>query len=115
LIDTGVPTGKVVMGILLYGRSWLLRNKANAGFGAPVVTAEPKQRGSNTTGVMSYDVEVQRIAAAGGNGRRTATTVYYNASVGSYLSVGDAWVAFDGAMAEKLSFSVRRGLLGYFL
>jgi hypothetical protein len=31
--------------------------------------------------------------------------------------VGDVWVAFDDAavVAEKLAFSTRRGLLGYFL
>jgi chitinase len=31
--------------------------------------------------------------------------------------VGDVWVAFDGAviMAYKLAFTVRQGLLGYFL
>ncbi|TKW03878.1 hypothetical protein SEVIR_7G071500v4 [Setaria viridis] len=117
-IDAGLPAGKVVMGIPLYGRSWFLRNKANAGVGAPVVAAGPKQRGSNATGVMSY-AEVQRLAAAaaGGGGRRTATTAYDNASVASYLSVGDVWVAFDGAavVAEKLAFAARRGLLGYFL
>ncbi|PUZ46753.1 hypothetical protein GQ55_7G107900 [Panicum hallii var. hallii] len=117
-IDSGVPAGKVVMGLPLYGRSWFLRNKANSGVGAPVVAAGPKQRGSNATGVMSY-AEVQKLAAAGGGGgpRRSVTTTYDNASVASYLSVGDVWVAFDGAavVSEKLAFVARRGLLGYFL
>ena len=42
---------------------------------------------------------------------------YDNASVSSYLAVGDVWVAFDGAavVAEKLGFIARRGMLGYFL
>uniref|UniRef100_A0A0A9FMQ9 GH18 domain-containing protein n=1 Tax=Arundo donax TaxID=35708 RepID=A0A0A9FMQ9_ARUDO len=117
-VDAGVPASKIVMGLPLYGRSWFLRNKANDGVGAPVVAAGPKQRGSNVTGVMSY-AEIQRLAAAGGGGgqRVAVTTTYDNASVASYLSVGDVWVAFDGAavVAEKLAFAVRRGLLGYFL
>ncbi|KAL6652936.1 hypothetical protein ACP70R_011861 [Stipagrostis hirtigluma subsp. patula] len=114
-LDAGVPAGKVVVGLPLYGRSWFLRNKGNAGVGAPVVAAGPKQRGSNATGVMSY-AEVQQLAAAGAGGR-AVTTTYDNASVSSYLSVGDVWVAFDGAavVAEKLAFAARRGLLGYFL
>ncbi|WVZ85219.1 hypothetical protein U9M48_032167 [Paspalum notatum var. saurae] len=112
-IDAGVPAAKLVMGLPLYARSWFLRNKANSGVGAPVVAAGPKQRGSNATGVMSYD-EVQKLAAAG---RRAVTTTYDNASVASYVSMGDVWVAFDGAavVAEKLAFAARHGLLGYFL
>ncbi|KAM0866283.1 hypothetical protein ACQ4PT_042713 [Festuca glaucescens] len=116
-LDAGVPAGKVVMGLPLYGRSWFLRNKANSGLGAPVVAAGPKQRGSNTTGAMSY-AEVQALAAtATGAGRAPVMTSYDNASVSSYLAVGDVWVAFDGAavVAEKLGFAARRGLLGYFL
>jgi hypothetical protein len=60
---------------------------------------------------MPYD-EVQRLAAASSTAsRRAATTAYDNASV------GDVWVAFDGAavVAEKLAFAARRGLLGYLL
>ncbi|XP_051216698.1 class V chitinase-like [Lolium perenne] len=114
-LDAGVPAGKVVMGLPLYGRSWFLRNKANSGVGAPVVAAGPKQRGTNTTGAMSY-AEVQALAATGA-GRAPVMTSYDNASVSSYLAVGDVWVAFDGAavVAEKLGFAARRGLLGYFL
>jgi chitinase len=33
---------KVVKGIPLYGRSWFLLNKANAGVSAPFVAAGPK-------------------------------------------------------------------------
>jgi hypothetical protein len=60
---------------------------------------------------MPYD-KVQRLTAASSTaGRRATITAYDNASV------GDVWVAFDGAavVAEKLAFAARRGLLGYFL
>jgi chitinase len=114
-LDAGVPAGKVVMGLPLYGRSWFLRNKANSGVGAPVVAAGPKQHGSNATGAMSY-AEIEALAATGA-GRAPVMTSYDNASVSSYLAVGGVWVAFDGAavVAEKLGFAARRGLLGYFL
>ncbi|KAK3145000.1 hypothetical protein QOZ80_4AG0321150 [Eleusine coracana subsp. coracana] len=114
--DAGLPAAKLLMGLPLYGRSWVLRNKAHDGVGAPVVAAGPKQRrGTNATGVMSY-AEVQRLAAAG-KGSVVTTTNYDNASVASYLSVGGVWVAFDGAAVvdEKLAFAARRGMLGYFL
>ena len=71
-IDAGVPASKVVMGLPLYARSWFLRNKANSGVRAPVVAAWTKQHGSHATGIMSY-AEVQKIAAAGGDGRRAVT------------------------------------------
>ncbi|VAH47136.1 unnamed protein product [Triticum turgidum subsp. durum] len=114
-LDAGVPAGKVVMGLPLYGRSWFLCNKANSGVGAPVVAAGPKQRGSNATGAMSY-AEVQALTTTAG-GRAPVMTSYDNGSVSSYLAVGDVWVAFDGAavVAEKLGFAARCGLLGYFL
>ncbi|KAL5214487.1 hypothetical protein ABZP36_003639 [Zizania latifolia] len=113
-LDAGVPASKVVMGLPLYGRSWFLRNKANNGVGAPAVSSGPKQRGSNATGAMSY-AEVQWLAAT-----RTSSaviTAYDNASVASYVSAGDVWVAFDGVavVAEKLAFAAHCGLLGYFL
>lgn len=74
----------------------------------------PKQSGSNTTGFMSY-AEVQRLAASGGC--HAVMTAYDNASVSSYVLVGDVWVAFDSVavVAEKLDFVARRGLLGYIL
>ncbi|KAG8063934.1 hypothetical protein GUJ93_ZPchr0004g38705 [Zizania palustris] len=113
-LDAGVPASKVVMGLPLYGRSWFLRNKANNGVGAPAVSSGPKQRGSNATGAMSY-AEVQWLAAT-----RTSSaviTAYDNASVATYVSAGDVWVAFDGVavVAEKLAFAAHCGLLGYFL
>ncbi|KAK3143026.1 hypothetical protein QOZ80_4BG0356740 [Eleusine coracana subsp. coracana] len=114
--DAGLPAANLLMGLPLYGRSWVLRNKAHDDVGAPVVAAGPKQRrGTNATGVMSY-AEVQRLAAAG-KGSVVTTTNYDNASVASYLSVGGVWVAFDGAAVvdEKLAFAARRGMLGYFL
>ncbi|CAN6242076.1 unnamed protein product [Urochloa humidicola] len=113
-VDAGVPPAKLAMGVPLYGRSWFLRNKANAAVGAPAVAAGPKQRGSNATGVMSY-AEVQRLLASSEGRRRAAA--YDGAAVASYVSVGDVWVAFDSAavVAEKLAFAKQRGLLGYFL
>lgn len=110
-LDAGLPPCKLVMGIPLYGRSWYLKNKEKNGLGVQAVAAGPRQKQSNQTGLMAY-FEIKEIL------KETATTLIYdNQTVSSYFHNGGLWVSFDNVevVDEKIKFSLRNGLLGYFL
>ncbi|KAF3795997.1 Chitinase-3-like protein 1 [Nymphaea thermarum] len=110
-MDAGLPSNKLVMGIPLYGRSWILKNKEKNGIGAAAVAFGPRQRLSNQTGVMAYS-EIQKFLQD-----KDATLMYDNSTVSAYSYAGDLWVSFDsqGVVAEKISFAKQNRLLGYFL
>ncbi|KAH0466696.1 hypothetical protein IEQ34_003934 [Dendrobium chrysotoxum] len=110
-LDSGVSSGKLVMGIPLYGRSWYLKNKEKNGPGAQVVATGPRQKLSNQSGVMAY-FEIEKILK-----EASSTLVYDNQTVSAYLHNGGLWVSFDSpeVVEEKIKFARNKGLLGYFL
>jgi chitinase len=110
-VDAGLPPCKIVMGLPLFGRSWILRNKAKNGLGSPVVAAGLKQKMSNHTGLMAYS-EIANISKDS-----SITVSFNNKSVAAYLFTGSMWVSFDSSevVQEKVMFALRYRLLGYFL
>ncbi|KAJ4762312.1 Chitinase-like protein [Rhynchospora pubera] len=110
-IDAGVPPCKLVMGLPLYGRSYVLKNKSKNSLGAPVVADGPKQRVSNHTGMMAYS-EIEGLLLD-----NDAVFVYDNTTVASYFYSGDMWVSFDGVdvIKEKIEFTSKYRLQGFFL
>lgn len=110
-IDAGVPPCKLVMGMPLYGRSYVLKNKSKNALGAPIVADGPKQRASNRTGIMSF-FEMEELLLD-----KDAAFVYDNTTVATYFYLGDLWVSFDGVdvIKEKIEFASRYWLRGFFL
>jgi chitinase len=110
-LDAGLPPCKIVMGLPLFGRSWILRNKAKNGLGTPVVAAGLKQKMSNHTGLMAYS-EIANISKDS-----SITVSYDNKLVAAYLITGSIWVSFDSSevVREKVMFALQYRLLGYFL
>ena len=53
-LDSGVPSHKVVMGMSLYGHSWILKSLNQTGIGAPAVAAGPKKNLSAEIGIMFF-------------------------------------------------------------
>lgn len=56
-VSAGVPAGKVVMGLPLYGRTWQLRDPAEHGVGAPAVGVGPGWGLMQFKDLMDYNVE----------------------------------------------------------
>lgn len=109
-LDAGIPDYKVVMGMPMYGRSWLLRNKKKVKIGAPAVAAGPRQKLSHQAGFMMFS-EIQDFIV-----KSNATVVVDNATVSAYCYGGDVWIGYDNeeTVSMKTMFAKDRGLLGYF-
>lgn len=110
-LDSGLPPCKLVIGIPLYGRSWLLKNKNKSKIGAKVVSTGSKQKLSNQAGIMAY-FEMEKSLKD-----PDAKLVYDNTNVLAYFHVRNIWVSFDSpqVVEAKIRYSQQKKLLGYFL
>ncbi|GLJ54268.1 hypothetical protein SUGI_1164170 [Cryptomeria japonica] len=109
-IESGLPPEKLVMGMPLYGKSWVLKSQNQTGIGAPAVAAGPKQSTSDESGIMFYSEITDFVR------EKHATEVFDTESVSAYSYAGELWVGYDNpdCVAAKVKFAKKRGLLGYF-
>lgn len=110
-LHSGVPPDNIVMGMPLYGRSWILKSLEETGIGAPAVAAGPKQTLSKEKGVMFFS-EIRDLI-----NQKNATEVFDEETVSAYSYSSDMiWVGYDNqdSVATKVSFAKERRLLGYF-
>lgn len=104
-IRAGVPPSKLVMGLPLYGRTWMLEDPKVHGLGARAVGPA-----AGTDGTMDYD----RILEF--NKENKATVVYDEVSVSYYSYADTTWITYDdvGSIKGKVQFGRSLGLHGYF-
>jgi chitinase len=104
-VRAGVPRNMVVMGLPLYGRTWLLKDPKVNGIGAPATAAGP-----GDDGVLIFS-QVEKF-----NKENGATVVYDAKTVSTYSYVGTSWIGYDDSRSTtvKLKFAQALGLRGYF-
>ncbi|KAL8255333.1 hypothetical protein R6Q59_033554 [Mikania micrantha] len=104
-IAAGIQSKKLVMGLPLYGRSWILRNPNVHGIGAPAVGAGP-----GTDGYMTY-AEVEAS-----NADHNATVVFDEATVSVYSVAGTTWIGYDDerSIQRKAEYARQLQIGGYF-
>lgn len=104
--SNGVPSEKIVMGMPLYGRSWILKDPVNEhGIGAPAVGIGP-----GFQGIMPYSDVINF------NYENKSSVVYDNATVSAYSYAGATWIGYDdnNTVVNKVKFAKSQGLAGYF-
>lgn len=105
-VRAGVPGNMVVMGLPLYGRTWLLKDPKVNGIGAPATAAGP-----GDDGILIFS-QVEKF-----NKENGATVVYDAKTVSTYSYAGTTWIGYDDSRSTtvKLEFAQALGLRGYFL
>lgn len=91
-----MPNSKLVMGLLLYGRTWRLKDPAQHGIGAPAVGVGPGDQG------LLPCAEVEAF-----NKDNKATMVYDSVAVSTYSYAGTSWVGYDDttSIVTKVGFA----------
>lgn len=105
-INSGVPPGKLVMGLPLYGRTWKLQDPNNHRAGAAAVGPA-----TDTDGTLNYD-EILEF-----NKENGATVVYDGLAVSYYSYAGTTWISYDDgpSITKKVQFARLLRLKGYFI
>ncbi|KAJ0031046.1 hypothetical protein Pint_14650 [Pistacia integerrima] len=104
-LRAGVPESKLVMGLPLYGKSWILKESNSNGIGSPAVAIGPGEDGV----LVFYEVEEF-------NKKNGATVIYDLESVSTYSFVGSTWIGYDDPISTtiKIGYAQALGLRGYF-
>lgn len=103
-IRAGLCPHKIVMGLPLYGRMWMLRDPNVNGIAAPAFGV----RGSE--GTLTF-FQIEEF-----NKQKGATVVYDVDTVSAYSYSGRSWIGYDDPLTvtTKVGFAQALGLGGYF-
>uniref|UniRef100_V5HC81 chitinase n=2 Tax=Ixodes ricinus TaxID=34613 RepID=V5HC81_IXORI len=107
-ISRGADPSKLLLGVPLYGRTFLLEDPENAGFLAPSVGPGPMGPCSRTDGNLGYN-EICRYLDEGG------WNVTRDPDVNAPVAVKDkVWIGYDDveSLTAKVQFAMLKGLAG---
>ncbi|KAJ7545572.1 hypothetical protein O6H91_08G001800 [Diphasiastrum complanatum] len=103
-LNGGLPSKKAVLGLAMYGRSWILKNAHHAGVGAAAVGVGVHD------GTPLYHQIVDLIKS------KNARVLFDETSASAYTHSDTMWIGFDDprSISTKVAFLKSKGLLGYF-
>ncbi|XP_075663520.1 class V chitinase CHIT5-like [Castanea sativa] len=99
--DAGVPEGKLVMGLPLYGRRWELVDQNEHGIGAPATGVGPM----DYSDILKFN-----------RGHHADVHVVNDKTVSTYLYAGQDWIGYDSksSIKGKVQYAKDHALGGYF-
>jgi len=98
LLKLGAKPEKTVLGVPLYGRSFLLQNKANNGMGAPARSTSFAGPITREAGFLGYNEICKELTAPDGNW----TVVWEPCHQAPFMVRGDRWVSYDDEHSVRL-------------
>ncbi|KAJ7549115.1 hypothetical protein O6H91_07G040700 [Diphasiastrum complanatum] len=103
-IGAGLPPEKAVLGLAMYGHSWILQNKSDNGIGAPAVGPGPGDATPVFSDIVKFILD------------KHATVVFDKATVTTYCYADNLWIGFDDPVSifKKVRYAKQKGLKGYF-
>ncbi|KAL8255445.1 hypothetical protein R6Q59_033666 [Mikania micrantha] len=103
-IAAGMQREKLVMGLPLYGRSWILENPDVNGIGAPAVYRP------------GFDDAMSYAQVEASNADNNATVVFDEATVSVYSFAGTTWISYDdeSSIQRKVEYARDQNIGGYF-
>ncbi|CAI9760590.1 unnamed protein product [Fraxinus pennsylvanica] len=104
-IKSGVPKSKLIMGLPLYGKTWLLKDSKSHGVGSPAIDVGPGDQG-----VLTF-AEIEQF-----NRDHKAKVEYDLESVSMYSVAGTTWIGYDDTLSVtmKIAYARALGIRGYF-
>ncbi|EFJ30004.1 hypothetical protein SELMODRAFT_410071 [Selaginella moellendorffii] len=102
-LGQGLHADRAVLGLAMYGRSWILASNESTGIGAAAVGV-PADSTPFFRDIVSFIRD------------NNATAVYDNTTVTAYCFGGGVWIGFDSpvSIATKVEYLKSRALKGYF-
>ncbi|KAE8687651.1 putative Glycosyl hydrolase family protein with chitinase insertion domain [Hibiscus syriacus] len=104
-IKAGLLKSKLVMGLPLYGKTWVLKDPNSHEIGSAAVSVGP-----GDDGVLTY-VEIEEF-----NEKNGGKVEHDMETVSTYSYAGSVWVGYDDAISTtmKIGFAQGLGIRGYF-
>ncbi|XP_069998754.1 uncharacterized protein [Penaeus vannamei] len=109
-LDAGAPPEKVVLGLGFFGRSYLLQDPTNNGFGAPTLTSAFAGPYTKEEGFLGYNEICETQTTEGGQW----TLIWQKSHQVPYMYKDNMWISYDDTMSVglKVAFAQKLGLGG---